>query len=212
MLPRTVKRALYHLPERLMLRFGRRFSLDGILVVILLQDRERTELLMAKAKAALKLLQNHTPKYYARVQTFIPNILFFGAHAYTAVYTSDLKLCDISRDYALAEKTTAAALAITLVHEATHGYLASKGVAYQEQRRGRIERICVQAEIAVAHRLPGSGDVLSEATSRLSYGAEFWNDEAFFERDLEELKSFGGPRWLVTYLRKRRARRTQPKH
>lgn len=209
MLPRTIKRTLHRLPERLILCFGRRFSVEGIKLVIFLQDRDQAEVLKAKVVAALRLIQNHSPKSYARIQKFIPNIVIFGAHAYTAVYISELKLCDISRHYALSEKTGPSRLALTLAHEATHGYLASKGIPYEEHSRGRIERICVRAAIAIARRLPDAGDLLAEEERKLRLGSEFWKDEAFFERRLGAMKASGVPQWLVTYFRKRQTRKTQ---
>jgi hypothetical protein len=212
-LMRTMKRAFYHLPERLLLTFGRKYNVEGIRLVIFLQDRDRTDLLQAKVATALRLIHERTPKHYSRVQKFIPNILIFGAHAYAAVYISDLKLCDISRDYALLESTTASHLAMTLVHEATHGYLASCGITYEVARRCQIERICILGEIAFARKLPNPADLLAEAESRLNLGQEYWKDDAFFDRQVEALENSGAPRWLVkwlvTYARKKRAKRTQ---
>ncbi len=213
MLPRTIKKALHHLPERLMITFCKRFNLEGIRLVIPLQGRTQAGLLRKKVTAALHLIQNHAPKYHARVQKFIPNILIFGAHAYKAVYISDLKLCDISRQFALLEDTSASHLAMTLVHEATHGYLGSKGITYEAPRRGQIERICIQAEIAFARKLPDPGELLADAESTLSIDSKYWTDDAFFERDVKALENSSLPRWLVTrlvtYFRNRRIRRTQ---
>ena len=212
MLSRNIKKALHHLPERLS-SHCKRFNLDGIRLVIPLQGRTRADLLRTKVAAALHLIQNHAPKYHVRVQKFIPNILIFGAHAYKAVYISDLKLCDISRDFALLEKTSASHLAMTLVHEATHGYLGSKGITYDAPRRGQVERICIRAEIAFARKLPEPGELLAEAELTLSIDSEYWTDDAFFERDVETFENSGAPRWLVTrlvtYCRNRRIRRTK---
>jgi hypothetical protein len=33
----------------------------------------------------------------------------------------------------------------TIIHEATHGYIASKGIGYNKENRGRIEEICEKA-------------------------------------------------------------------
>ena len=205
---RSVKSKLHNLPLLLSLRVGRRFNLEGIKLVVFLQGRDRAELLRAKVAGALRLIQEHTPKHYARVHRHMPNILIFGAHAYNAVYFSDLKLCDISRHYALLEKTSASRLAMTLVHEATHGYLISKGIAYEEHRRGRIEAVCIRAEIAFARRLPDTSTLIEQAASQLNIASEFWKNEAFFERDLDQLRNLGAPQWFVAYLRNKRARRT----
>ena len=191
MLPRAINRALNHLPEKLMLRFGRRFSVEGINLVVFVKNREKVGILRAKVTDALRLVQNHSPKNYARVQTFTPNILIFDAYGNRAIYISDLKLCQVSADYALLEKTTPSHLASILVHEATHGFLDSRRITYEEPHRVRIKRICIKEQMALARRLPEPGDLLAEAQSLLSIGPEFWKDEAFFERGVEELKKMG---------------------
>ena len=61
-----------------------------------------------------------------------------------------MHLCELSEEYALSDQTSAEQLAMTLVHEATHGYLHFRAISYKEERRARIERVCVQTEIAFA--------------------------------------------------------------
>ena len=161
----TVKKKLVHFPQRVGVSLGKKFSVDGFKVIVLLQDRQTAELLRAKVAAALALIRTHTPRSYARSRKFIPNILIFGAHPYSATYVFDLKLCDVSRHYARSEKTTPARLAMTLVHEAAHGYLTSIGITYTEERRKRIEGICIRNEIAFARRLPDSASLIEQAQS-----------------------------------------------
>lgn len=207
MLPRTVRRALYHLPERLALRFGRAFKQEGFKLVVPFEDRSGAALLRAKVVAGLRLIRSHSPKYYARVQKFVPNILIAGAHPYIAVYLADLSLCDISRDFALAESTGDQELALTLVHEATHGYLHSRGIPYSANQRARIERICVRAEIALARQLPQADTLITVARRRLDYEPDHWTDESFrrrkqehFERNLEQLAKTGRPKFLIRWF------------
>jgi hypothetical protein len=207
MLPRNIKKGLYHLPERLALRCGRRFSVDGVNLVVPFQDRDRAELLRGKVATALHLIKHHTPKYFARVQKFVPNILVLGAHAYTAVYISDLDLCDIARDFALSRSTSAEQLAMTLVHEATHGFLASRGISYSEDQRAQIERICVRAEIALASRLPQADGLATAARRSLDYGPGFWTDKSFLQREVENLTKIGMPRFLVRRYERKQSRR-----
>jgi hypothetical protein len=70
------------------------------------------------------------------------------------------------------------------------------------------------AEIALARKLADTEELLAEAESRLSIDLEYWEDEAFFERDVEALENSVIPGWLVKRLvrhaRKRRAKRTPP--
>jgi hypothetical protein len=213
-----MKRFFRHLPMLLVLRFGRKFNVEGINLVIPMQKRDRVELLRTAMAGALRLIYEVAPKHYARIQKFMPNILILGAHPYAATYNSDLKLCDISMDYAISEGTTVSHIAMTLVHEAAHGYIESRGITYDEPRRAQIERICVLQEVAFARKLPDSADLVAQAESYLSIGPEYWKKEAFHDRDVEgvknQLKSGGIPDWVVKrlirfgeYIRARRMRK-----
>lgn len=48
----------------------------------------------------------------------------------------------------------AAKVAVHLVHEATHGYLAAQGIPYGRAERARVERLCVREEQRFVSRLP----------------------------------------------------------
>ena len=209
MLPHNIKMVLRHLPHLLALRFGREFSMDGVKLVVARQDRGRAEILKKKVATALRLITDHNPKHYARVQKFIPNILILGFHNHSAVYIADLKLCDVSADFALSESTSAEQMAMTLVHEATHGYLHSRGVSYAEDQRARIERICVQTEITFASRLPQADALVTEAQRRLDYGPDYWTDASFFQREVEDFTKAGMPRFLTRLLERAQSRRLQ---
>ncbi len=65
--------------------------------------------------------------------------------------------------------------------------------------------------MAFARKLPEPGDLIAEAESLLKYGPEFWTNEAFFERGLEEMKKIGAPRWLINYVMNRRKRLNRQK-
>ncbi len=209
MLPRNIKRAFRHLPELLMLRFGKQYSMEGVKLVVPGQDGGRAEILKVKVATALRLIKNHTQKHYERIERFIPNILISGGRPSCAVYISDLKLCDISREFALSGSTSAHQMAMTLVHEATHGYLESRGVLYAEDQRARIERICVQTEIAFASRLPQADALVTEAQRRLDYGPEYWTDVSFFQREVEDFTKAGMPRFFIRLLERAQSRRLQ---
>lgn len=206
---RTLKQTLRYLPERLILRVAHQFDVGPVRLFVFLQNRDRAEELRTKIAAALKLIEAHSPKGYVRVRRFIPRILIFGGHGYTAVYVSELRLCDVCRHYALAETTTPPRLAMTLVHEATHGYLESRGLVYEEDRREQIEGVCIRTEIALARRLPESAELVAEAEALLTIPSDYWKGEAFFQRDIEQLRKLGAPRWVVSFLEKRQARLAQ---
>src|SRR5208337_4118733 len=98
MLPLAIRKVLYRLPERLMLRLGRRFSVEGMKLVIFEKDRDQVGQIREKVISALRLVQNHSPKCFARIEKFIPNILIFNTYGRNATYVSDLKLCRIGTD------------------------------------------------------------------------------------------------------------------
>jgi hypothetical protein len=209
MLAAIIKRTLRHLPERLILCVARRCVLGPIRLFVFLQGRAEADELRMKTAAALGLIETHSPKCYSRVCRFIPRILIFGGHAYTAVYVSELGLCDVSRHYALAQTTTPSWLAMTLVHEATHGYLGSRGFVYEEGRREQIEEICVRTEIALARRLPEGAELVAGAEAQLKIPSDYWKTGAFVQRDIEHLKKCGVPRWMIRSLERRKARLAQ---
>lgn len=188
-----------YLPERLILCVARRFDLGPIRLFVFLQTRAQANELRSKTVEALALIERYSPNHFSRVRRFIPRILIFGAHAYTAVYISELGLCDISRHYALADKTTSSGLAMTLVHEATHGYLESQGIRYDEHQRERIEKVCLRTEIAFARRLSESSELVAGAEDRLLLSSDYWKTESFVQRNLEHLKEIRAPRWLVRF-------------
>jgi len=206
MLPRTVIRTLYYLPERLAMCAARRFKLGGVRLYVFLQGRTRADQLRLRATAALALIQTNSPKLYSRVCRFIPRILVFGAHVYNAVYISDLKLCDLSIEYALADTTIPSRLAMTLVHEATHGYLQSGGLLYEEHRREHMEHICMRTELEFARKLPQSTELIAEVEARLNIPADYWKSEAFAQRNIDYFKKAGAPRWLVSCLERKKAK------
>jgi hypothetical protein len=198
------------LPERLILGLARRFDLGRVGLYVFLQGQEQADKLRIKTTEALALIQTGSPNLYARVCRFIPRILVFGGHVYDAVYISDLRLCDVSRDYALAEATTPSRLAMTFVHEATHGYIQSGGLSYEGQRRERMERICAKTEIAFARKLPQSAELVAEVEGRLSIPSEYWESEAFVQRNIDYLREIGAPRWMVSLLKWKKAKLAQP--
>lgn len=214
MLPRTIKRTLCYLPQRLVLCASRRFDLGGVRLYVSPEGRSLVEKLRAKITAAVALIQTNAPNLHARVCRFIPRVLIFGAHPYNAVYISYLKLCDVSMEYASADSTTPSHLAMVLVHEATHGYLQSGGLLYTEDHRERMERLCMRTEIALARKLPQSTELIAEVEAKMSLPSDYWKSQAFLKRDIDYLndllKKIAAPRWLVTWAERRGAKLYHP--
>lgn len=67
-----MKRFLYYLPMRMILCLGRKYELDGIKLVVFLQEPKTAKLIHQKVAAALRLVQEAAPKYYLRIKKFTP--------------------------------------------------------------------------------------------------------------------------------------------
>jgi hypothetical protein len=102
-------------------------------------------------------------------------------------------MCILQFDYVLSQETSSARLAQTLVHEAMHARLYKMGIAYDEALRARVEHLCVQAEVALAQRLPGGAELVAAATARLNRDAEFYTNAAFRVRGERALERMGWP-------------------
>ena len=93
----------------------------------------------------LKLIQQFDEKRYLRVineLSWIVNTKSLKVDC--GEYKHSIKLCSIHCNFSV-EQTLDDKIffASVIIHEATHGYLASKGFEYTKERRVQIERICV---------------------------------------------------------------------
>ena len=93
---------------------------------------------------------------------------------------------------------TPAELALTIVHEATHGRISDRGIRYYLENRDRIEAACVHQEVAFASTLPG-GEVLAEAMLK-KLETPWWSDEAIHEGELRLAEAEEMPRWYLRLL------------
>jgi hypothetical protein len=104
-----------------------------------------------------------------------------------------------------------ASLAMTIVHEATHGRIIDRGIQYYVENRDRIEGACVRQEAVFARSLPG-GEALAAAEMR-KLEQPWWSDQAILEGKLRMAKAEELPEWLIRFmerlLRRRAARKAR---
>lgn len=93
---------------------------------------------------SLELIRNASPRHFEMIRehvAFIANAPLSFAAEYTRF--SRLVSFDFNRCWVDSEREKCLRLyAMTLVHEATHGYLENLCFAYTKATRSRIERIC----------------------------------------------------------------------
>jgi hypothetical protein len=100
--------------------------------------------------AALKLIKSTDPRRFARVQRHLKWIVNSTLRVPgLALYRHGTQTCMMD----FVEPTPGSdaeypivSCASTLVHEATHGVVACRGIAYTKDLRSRIERLCVTEE------------------------------------------------------------------
>ncbi len=93
---------------------------------------------------ALDLIRNHDPRRYKRVKReidWIANSSIPGK--FGGMYKSSVKACLIHfENYSEDHRLVSSFYAGIIVHEATHGFIETKGYEYSEDNRLQIERIC----------------------------------------------------------------------
>ena len=130
-------------------------TIDGIILSDLEGTGSSRDIFASTTRNALDLLSKHDPHRYKRVISqlrFIVNKRLPCPACYNPlcnccfVDLEQLRFRENSR-YCLIS------LAVTLVHEATHGIIDSRGIPYNKRFRERIERICIREETKTVHRI-----------------------------------------------------------
>ena len=123
-------------------------------------------------------------------------------------YLPQFNTCIVDADFVAAPDTTSADIAQGLVHEATHARLQRAGVAYREELRPRIERICRNAETRFLHRLPNANEALARLQQAIDREAhpDVWSDRQLWgryrESRIEALRRIGCPDWIIRLVRR----------
>ena len=127
---------------------------DGI---ILADIRRRSPHFKATLLAALQLIRDHDPRRFARVQRHIAWIVNCDWElGLAAEYNYEIRTCTIDFKEPppdCAEMISAGLYARRIIHEATHGVVLSRGIAYAPELRVRIEELCVTEENRFVHRV-----------------------------------------------------------
>lgn len=178
----------------------RRFA-HGLSVSAPYLDPEEAESGFQKVAAALELIALHSPGAYRHVRQSVAQIVIAGRRSrYWGYYLYDLEWCLLAADWIQSDVATPPVIAMTIVHEATHGRLHRLGIQMTDENRIRVERLCMKAEIAFAGRLPG-GEALRKWAQQIYDDAEsIWPDNRLRKRWSEWLRKVGVPRWFFAPL------------
>lgn len=152
----------------------------------------------------LDLIKASDPRRYRRILRDIDRILvaplMTGAEAQ---YSREINACEIDERYMLGEHCAPELAASVIVHEATHARLEHMGFVYVEERRQRIEKVCVRRELAFLAKVRGAEAAREAIDSRMRHTSDL-SAEGFAERrqtgEREVLRYLGVPNWLVPIL------------
>lgn len=146
-----------------------RVELGGLTAYVNDTSDETVRRSTANLRTAVALLDKYDPCRFRRICRDLKNgiIVFPTGSAARAEYHRDIDMCFLRADYVLSGHP--GFIAMLIVHEATHARMRRLSHATPE-RRWRMERICIGAEIAFAMRVPGvekTVDMLRAKQSRL---------------------------------------------
>ena len=129
--------------------------------------------------AALRLLQLVDARRYRRAQRHAPNLVRWPFQIGAGHYLGPGQAYYME---SACETANPAAVAGSLVHEATHGYLAARGFRYWKARR-RHERLCLTEQVRFLRRYLQWHPTCSEEEKRQALNAiEQWAQRAFASR------------------------------
>jgi hypothetical protein len=152
------------------------------------------ELFFAKVRRALELIDRHEPQRLRRLRQDVSVIggIAGGAHHYKPYGRA------IMLSWPGVLQGTVIDTAMTIVHEATHGRLASVGIEYEEAPRSRIEGVCVAQEAAFARLLPGGEALAMTALKKLE--TPWWTPEEAHRWTMIKARAHKLPGWLLRYI------------
>jgi hypothetical protein len=180
----------------------------GLPVWTPLSTQEQRALTYERLNEALVLLRSHVPQRYARVLRSLKGFLVLGTDSINASYDPANGVCRLGETFMAAPATTAAAIACTVVHEATHAWLFRLGIGYDSPIRHRVELLCIKASLLAAQRFPGAEAEVEHCRGQMSIDAEFFSNEKFVERSTNHLRELGCPEWIIRtllWIRQKRA-------
>ena len=195
---------LFRILHRMAWGMAHKRMLSGVAVGVFMASEGREDAL-AKVGQALALLQELSPRRFARLRRDVGRVLVFGTGAAPALWHEALGTCELNRRSVADPDVSPAVIACLLAHEAMHARLCRLGFTYGEHERVRVERACYRAQRAFARRLPEPerGRLVSwaeEGLAALEHWPGHWGDAARLSADLESFRRQGVPPWLLRVM------------
>ena len=126
---------------------------------------------LRRAEEALDIIKQHDRHRYNRIRGDIERVWVRVIPGALARFNEALSACELDARFVLDEASPLEVIAAAIVHEATHARIARCGIAYEEDKRHRIEAICIRRELAFAARLHDGEQVRVWAKPQIGYRA-----------------------------------------
>ena len=173
----------------------------GIEVWSYMLEKHYRPVFFGRVQRALELIARYEPRRFERIRRDVRTIrgVTGGPNFYQRVGRGVV----LSLPTVLS--TAAANLAMTIVHEATHGRLEDRDIRYYDENRARIEAACVRQAAIFARSLPG-GEALADAEVKILENP-WWSDEAMRDGTLRFARAEELPSWAIRLIEWRFKRR-----
>jgi len=129
----------------------------GIRIVVSPFGEIENDVFVASLRAALEILREFDPLRYSRVRRCIRTVHATRLRRAIAGYWPIGRMCEVNwpRILGLTDQSTGRVLALAdvLVHEATHGAVFARFIAYDRARRHRVEALCKKEERRFRRRM-----------------------------------------------------------
>ncbi|MEP9399321.1 hypothetical protein [Mesorhizobium sp. KR2-14] len=179
---------IYRFFDWLLLKVAVRRSFDGLELVNNFASGKGGEL--ESVERALALIREFDPVRYRRLRRDLARIRVILLTGVFVEFSVRDWTCRLDGRFMNQESTTIERVALAIAHVATHARLFKMGFGYEEKMRGRIERICVRREIALAAKLPTGEGAGNWARAALNARPALSDDALLERRDVGARDNF----------------------
>jgi hypothetical protein len=182
--------AVRDIPLYLLVMASSARRLEGVEVRIF-ESGDDAKPLFARISEALKLIGEVEPSVLEHLRRDTRCLLLTsgpGGH-----FLQGPRICRLGIESVIKRPTLQ--LAMLIVHEATHARLWGEGRRFRPEEQGEAERLCVQAEVEFAAKVPNSEAAIATVLQLLN--TEWWTDSNFKRNKAILLRNMGCPEWLL---------------
>lgn len=171
-----------------------RVECEGLEVVDLRSGKNGAALIQRVGEAIHFIVQTDSRRA-RRMRQDLRRVVLMDLGGSAGGYLAEIDACALDPHHVKHQPIQATAL--ILVHEATHARISRLGIRYDPDVRARIERICVNEEIAFAGKVENGAAYVAEA--RRALDQPWWSVDEERKREERQLRALGWPEWTLTF-------------